>query len=286
MRILILGTNRDKNLDVACHLLEKSSLTWDVISSFAKSSDRWRTQKVVKNVFSGKNLKDDELKQEGLILELFSAGCLEKAWVKTKLEKSAHLFLLLSNPQLLDADVRKKFDRVFLTKTPLGDKLVQYYTWYMNEKLVELKTFKASVKTLEPSQYLDLTGGVVKLETVVKEDLVPSPSDYVPVTAKPKAVESKVVPVPADCIELQIKFRMGATKLAADGIKTLETMLGNSMVAVMIQAAFYDKVSDLDVTVYLQVKLVRQDLFVSLVFNMLQSMKKAKLLESASINIL
>jgi len=298
MRILILGTNRDHNLDVACHLLESSALTWDAISTFVKSTKRLGEQKVVKNVFSGKSLKGDELKQEGLIVELFAATCLEIAEVKAKVEKSAHLILLVSNPQLLEIDLRKKFDRVFLTKMPVGEKLVQYHVWYMNEKLIELKTFKAAVKNLESGQYLDLTGGAIKLETrtVVAVDLTPSPSDYVLPAPKVKVVAERqiptnlaarqVIPVPADCIELQLKFRVVATKSAADGIKALETMLGNSMVEVMIQAAFYDKVSDLDVSVYLQVKLVRQDLFVSLLFNMLQTMKKAKLLETASINVL
>lgn len=300
MRILVLGSNRLKNLDLATSLLEESALTWEVISSFTESHTRWKKQKSVSNVFSTKELKEEatELKQAGLVLELFSTACLDKPWLKTKLSKSAHLVVVLSNAQVLEPEVRTTFDRVFMTKTPTLERVIQYHFLYVGDGKLDLKQFKLLNKNLTPGQHLQLLpGDQPTVQTVQKaSDLVPSPTDYAPpqlavpkvAAAAPPASNSKSkdrAPLAENCIELNIKGKLCADKTLNDGKTALQDLLGNALLQAMIHTVFYNEFVKGEMTVYFQIKSQRQDLFVALMFNVLQSLKMTHVFETASIHV-
>jgi len=311
MRTLIVGPGIPANLARGFSLLshEKPG-TWEVVSSYKQSCDKWVTSHAVDRVTSFHDLKDYEPDESmGLVIEVVAQSFYEKPWVKAQIKSAKDLLILCASPvTFLDKETLASFQKVYATKTVVSDKQTQYYSVFVNADTMSFGDFKKMLRTLEVDQCVEISEGGKKVQVVT----IPTaaPLEHVERKQRPERekqeranVEKKVaavidmptgagehrdkpdkVELTDACSELWISLKPAADVTLADAVASLESMMRNDLIVSMFALTVYKThPEDGTISVYVQVFLQRQDLFVALILNMLQSLRSSGVIDRGSI---
>lgn len=317
MRVLVVGPGTALNTALACHVLRTlrtSPVQWHVITSYQSSVDLYQACPGVTNVTAFKDLKDDETPpDQGLVMEVLATSFFEKTWVKQRLKDGHDVLVVATSPvTLVDKSVLDTFDCVYISKTLAADKQSQYYTLFADTAKQSFTDFKKTVKGLATNQYARIQmehGRPSKFEVesypALWDQVGPASAASVAPVAPAVAVTGTVAPTtpvavrhverPSQAepvsntgrVEVWLCLTVAAGVARDDVVTNLKAMLSKDLLASMMHQVLYTTSEDSRrVDVYVQVFEIRQDLFVSLAFNILQALRGVSLITQGALVVL
>lgn len=295
-------------------------VVWNVVTSYQLSLDAYQACANVRNVTAFRDLKDEETDDsQGLVIEVLASSFFDKAWVRERLRTAPHLLVVTTSPvTFMDKTVLASFEQVYLSKTAAVDKQSQYFTLFADATAMSFVEFKKAIKGVATNQYgrvvmeqgkpgrlevcdysplWDMPGAAATTTTVttrtpgptaLKERppaAVPPPPSPVPPRSSGAVERPPDTVVEAGRVELWLSMTLHPDCTAETVVDNLRTMLGNTLIESMLQTILYDTsaIKDHRLHVYVQVFEHRQDLFVSLAFNVLQSLRLASFITQGSL---
>jgi len=320
MRILVTGSSFGAKLGM--HLVQKTNFSWSVITSFHNSVNDWMKCTNVLKVQLNSQLTEKDVfdANEPLVIEVIALSFFEKTWVKEFIKSAKNLILIVSSPlHLLEKSFFEKstetgkFNRLLVTKTTSTDKQSQYYTSFVEPTSMTLTEFKKILRALEDQQYVEIQNGLVKIiqwgvdkPKVPNKDTKPqqqleetkeAPTELKVVEEKKdsernnepnkvlleKSISSTVVPM--DMSEFWVMFSPDTSiKDIEYCITAFEDMISNDLLTSMFSTTCKKKTKS-HVEFYFHVHKQRQDLFVALMMNILQSLRSNNIISIGSITL-
>ena len=286
MRLLILGTVKSTTSKLAKQCVNMFSGLCVVVSPTVQSKKMWsdRSYTVVKpDELKIENYADDTL----VVDRVTNTTFLKTQPTKNMLSSCKNLIIITDNPiEILDADTLQNFDKVLISKTTRVDKMMQYFTIFVDTKNDDFASFKHKVTNLKGDSYLELDTKTRKLSTpftsepVVKTTLTP-PDDLknaATILSQMFNHTTSDKPILTDALlETWVLLHVKDVDTNAQQvISAFKKMISMDVIKSMYTFASFDQLSGSDhqIAWYFHVNKERNDLFTSLVMNMIRALKE------------
>lgn len=286
MRILILGSNRVTTSRLAVLCQKTIDKPWQVVSSFENCKNFWKGVPNVDSVVSAVDFKENNtinLIVDNVIAKSFYTDTTQLV------DRCENLIVATADPiSTMDKKTLDNFDKIMVSKTTGVDKQSQYYTLFVDAKGIEFKGFKTDLAKLKNLEYLEISS-VGKLSypftdgsktlTENKLDVPPEVQQVVDSLQNLKLVAPTEIQKPDNTIEMWVCIHVN-DKTAT--LTKFKTMIGNDIVKCMYHSVSFQDNQD-NIVFYFQVRMERQDLFTSLIMNILRALRTSLLISQGCL---